>query len=331
MASCGVLIRLRIEGSLDKLCRSMPILTRQFRQETVKMYGLGKLNHSSSHRRKSRTPVADLSPFAIPSHEYAHAMISSQPPEFRRMPDCWPFEGSRGDEPVSAGVVMKKTLMLCLLAGSAGALVTLLLVDPPELGNRSLAQDFFRYSENAQAAAPHRAGAASGSAWTGCAARRPFTEWGAARAAPGFALDDAAEPDELADLLPEERVNCQVYETVNRSVVNINTRGYRGDRFLLIEIPSEGAGSGVVLDRQGHVLTNYHVVDGAKEIQVALFNGKTYDAQLVGKDAATDVAVIRHRRAGRSRCIPSPWATRRGCTSGRRFSPSAIPLALSAP
>ena len=49
---------------------------------------------------------------------------------------------------------MKKTLMLCLLAGGTGALVTLLLVDPPELGNRSLAQDFFRYSENAQAAAP---------------------------------------------------------------------------------------------------------------------------------------------------------------------------------
>jgi S1-C subfamily serine protease len=97
----------------------------------------------------------------------------------------------------------------------------------------------------------------------------------------------------MAELTPDERVNCQVYENVNRSVVNINTKGYRGDRFFLIELPSEGAGSGVVLDRRGHVLTNCHVVDGAREIEVALFDRKTYDAQLVGQDLASDVAVIK--------------------------------------
>jgi len=96
-----------------------------------------------------------------------------------------------------------------------------------------------------------------------------------------------------AEFTPDEQVNIWVYEQVNRSVVNITTRGYQGDRVLLFEAPSEGEGSGMILDRQGHVLTNFHVVDGAKQIQVTLFDGNTYDARLVGQDPATDVAVIK--------------------------------------
>ena len=101
-----------------------------------------------------------------------------------------------------------------------------------------------------------------------------------------------AEPiDE--ELTAEERVNIAVYENVNRSVVNINTKGVRGESFFLIEIPSEGAGSGSVLDQKGHILTNYHVIEGAREIQITLFDGKEYAAELVGEDPLTDVAVIR--------------------------------------
>jgi S1-C subfamily serine protease len=105
-------------------------------------------------------------------------------------------------------------------------------------------------------------------------------------------LPGTAEPGE-AELTAEERVNIAVYENVNRSVVNINTKGVRGESFFLIEIPSEGAGSGSVLDKQGHILTNYHVIEGAREIQVTLFDGKEYRAELVGEDPSTDVAVIR--------------------------------------
>jgi S1-C subfamily serine protease len=102
---------------------------------------------------------------------------------------------------------------------------------------------------------------------------------------------DSATPSD--DLTAEERVNIAVYENVNRSVVNINTKGVRGEAFFLIEIPSEGAGSGSVLDKQGHILTNYHVIEGAREIQITLFDGKEYAAELVGEDPLTDVAVIR--------------------------------------
>ena len=91
---------------------------------------------------------------------------------------------------------------------------------------------------------------------------------------------------------PEEHVNIAVYDIANRSVVNITTKGYQGERFLLLEIPSEGEGSGVVLDRQGHILTNFHVVDKAQQILVTLFDGNAYEAKLIGEDPATDVAVL---------------------------------------
>jgi S1-C subfamily serine protease len=94
---------------------------------------------------------------------------------------------------------------------------------------------------------------------------------------------------------PEESVNIAVYENVNRSVVNINTKTVRSDGFFFfdVETAAEGAGSGTVIDKAGHVLTNFHVVDGAREIQVTLFDGSQFDGRLVGKDESSDVAVIK--------------------------------------
>ena len=92
---------------------------------------------------------------------------------------------------------------------------------------------------------------------------------------------------------PEEQTNIAVYEAVNRSVVNINTKATVPTGLFLLEVPSEGAGSGIVLDKQGHVLTNFHVVEGAKEIQVLLFDGSGHNATVVGIDPATDVAVLK--------------------------------------
>jgi len=100
-------------------------------------------------------------------------------------------------------------------------------------------------------------------------------------------------PRDADGLTVEERVNVLVYENCNRSVVNISTRGVREATFLLIDVPTEGAGSGSIIDKQGHILTNAHVVDDAREIGVTLFDGSTHSAELVGKDVTTDVAVIR--------------------------------------
>ncbi len=96
-------------------------------------------------------------------------------------------------------------------------------------------------------------------------------------------------------LTPEELVNVSVYENVNRSVVNIGTKTLRNGAFLFfdVEVPGEGAGSGSVIDNLGHILTNFHVVDGAREIEATLFDGKSYEARLVGKDESNDVAVLK--------------------------------------
>jgi S1-C subfamily serine protease len=102
-----------------------------------------------------------------------------------------------------------------------------------------------------------------------------------------------AEARDEGRFTPDERTNIAVYDAVNRSVANINTKATVPTGLFLLEVPSEGAGSGIVLDALGHVLTNFHVIEGAKEIQVLLYDGSSYQAALVGADPATDVAVIR--------------------------------------
>ncbi|HEX8202431.1 MAG TPA: trypsin-like peptidase domain-containing protein, partial [Isosphaeraceae bacterium] len=62
---------------------------------------------------------------------------------------------------------------------------------------------------------------------------------------------------------------------------------------LFGEETSSGTGSGFVLDRQGHILTNFHVVEGAETLRVTLFDGSTEDAEVVGLDPSNDVAVLR--------------------------------------
>ncbi|NBX29995.1 PDZ domain-containing protein [bacterium] len=108
-----------------------------------------------------------------------------------------------------------------------------------------------------------------------------------------LAASGAAAVAQPRAFTPEEQTNIAVYEAVNRSVVNINTKATVATGLFLLEVPSEGAGSGIVLDKQGHVLTNFHVVEGAKEIQVLLYDGSGHAAAVVGVDPATDVAVLK--------------------------------------
>ena len=94
-------------------------------------------------------------------------------------------------------------------------------------------------------------------------------------------------------LSPDEAVAVAVYERVNRSVVNITTKTTRGDAFLFLEYSAEGSGSGSIIDTQGHIITNYHVIEEAREVGVTLYDGKTYDATVIGADPINDVAVIK--------------------------------------
>jgi S1-C subfamily serine protease len=106
------------------------------------------------------------------------------------------------------------------------------------------------------------------------------------------ASEESAVVEEDTDLTPEERVNVAVYEKANRSVVNITTKALK-EALVVFELPMEGSGSGSVLNRQGLILTNYHVIDGAQQIKVALHTGNSYDAEIIGKDPLNDIAVLK--------------------------------------
>jgi len=95
--------------------------------------------------------------------------------------------------------------------------------------------------------------------------------------------------DELALDIAERRV-IDVYERVSPSVVSITTQVLR--RGFFFEIPEEGAGSGFILDKEGHILTNYHVIGGAQTIDVNLGDEYVLPADIVGLDQRNDLAVL---------------------------------------
>lgn len=90
----------------------------------------------------------------------------------------------------------------------------------------------------------------------------------------------------------EEETNIRIYNDYSPSVVNIVSTTVSFD-LLFNPVPSQGAGSGVVVDDEGHIVTNFHVVDGARSLDVTLFDGSRYRAEVVGLDPGDDLAVIK--------------------------------------
>lgn len=89
----------------------------------------------------------------------------------------------------------------------------------------------------------------------------------------------------------EERV-IAVYQQVSPAVVFITTRVLR-ESFFFGVYPEEGAGSGFLWDREGHVVTNYHVVEGAQTVEVSFGDDRVREATIVGVDPINDLAVLR--------------------------------------
>ena len=83
-----------------------------------------------------------------------------------------------------------------------------------------------------------------------------------------------------------------VFENASPAVVNIINRSYMITRFMQIE-PQEGTGSGFLFDGEGHIVTNYHVIEGADELLVSFADGQEYYAEVVGIDPASDLAVLK--------------------------------------
>jgi S1-C subfamily serine protease len=161
-----------------------------------------------------------------------------------------------------------KYLAACLVSSVLGGLFVVWLIDPAS-----------RHQASAQDRFPQPAGP-----------RFPASDQPRPAAAP--------EPRRAGEMLfnseglsPEEAIGVAVYDHVNKSVVNITTKST--NTILLMDVSSEGSGSGSVLDAEGHVLTNYHVIEDAQKIDVMLFDGNSYEARPVGADPNNDIAVLK--------------------------------------
>ncbi|MCG8449052.1 MAG: trypsin-like peptidase domain-containing protein [Pirellulales bacterium] len=153
---------------------------------------------------------------------------------------------------------MKRLSMFCTISAAVGLLVGMAL-QPGEFGERLGGKTVHAAEPALELSAPEK------SVW-----------------APGD-----------GEMTVEEQINVSVYQRSNPSVVNISTRNVLVDRFFGWRQEAEGSGSGTVFDKQGHILTNYHVVDGARDIEVTMASNLTFPATLVGKDKEHDIAVLK--------------------------------------
>jgi S1-C subfamily serine protease len=115
-----------------------------------------------------------------------------------------------------------------------------------------------------------------------------------AQASPATGSGDsknASAQNDASDLDVAEQRVVDVYQQVSPAVVSISTRTMVRD-FFYNSVPQEGSGSGFVIDTAGHILTNFHVVDGAEEIAAVFGEGDSYPATVVGADPRNDIAVL---------------------------------------
>lgn len=89
----------------------------------------------------------------------------------------------------------------------------------------------------------------------------------------------------------DEQNNISVYRKNIGSVVNVTSKAVAFDFFYGL-VPQEGQGSGFIIDHDGHILTNYHVIAEARQVEVTLHNRKKYRATVVGTDRSHDLAII---------------------------------------
>lgn len=96
----------------------------------------------------------------------------------------------------------------------------------------------------------------------------------------------------MSDINTFENEITEAVEKVNGSVVTVNNHGYAMGRHGRA-FPFNGQGSGIIISSSGYVMTNYHVVKGAQNMEIITSEGNLYQASYIGGDPATDIALLR--------------------------------------
>ena len=137
----------------------------------------------------------------------------------------------------------------------------------------------------------------------------------------------SVEPVAIADpsVATDEQNNIEIYRAYSPGVVNITNHGYQENFWGVF--PSEGTGSGSIVDDRGYILTNYHVIKGASQLEVQVENEK-YPAKVVGTDRDDDLAVIKIDVPKGQRLTAIKLGTSKGLEVGQKVLAIGNPFGL---
>jgi S1-C subfamily serine protease len=134
-----------------------------------------------------------------------------------------------------------------------------------------------------------------------------------------------------ADLQPytsDERENIDVYEKYNEAVVNITTEVV-GINWFLEPVPQNGgSGSGSIIDTQGYILTNYHVIEKAYKVFINLFDGTQIEGTVIGADPENDLAVVKFTPPRGANLKTIPYGDSANLKVGQKVLAIGNPFAL---
>ncbi len=145
-------------------------------------------------------------------------------------------------------------------------------------------------------------------------------EYSSAAAPPGT---PAAAPAPVSE---DERNNIEIYQKYSQGVVNITSTSVAYD-FFLRPVPQSGMGSGAIIDTQGHIVTNYHVIRDAELLEVTLPDKTKHKAKVVGSDENNDLAVIQIDLP-RTGVTTIPLGTSKGLLVGQKVLAIGNPFGL---
>lgn len=127
-------------------------------------------------------------------------------------------------------------------------------------------------------------------------------------------------------LIEDERNTIEVFQQASRGVVHIDSRRAKESKFEN-EVRASAAGTGFVIDKQGHVLTAFHVIEGMNQIDVVLSTGRRLGAELVGTAPFLDIALLRID-VPESELLPLPMGDSRALRVGQKVIAIGNPIGL---